>query len=129
MKKLSRLQSAIFSLGGILLIIGAIIYKFEPVIVAPAIFSTGALFYVIMQWLQSYEGNNTTIIRLRKIQVLSGVMILFSAVLMIANRWVYDIYAFTKIDIYNSWIAFLMVGAVLQVYTVFRMDNELKKQK
>ncbi|MCQ2129555.1 MAG: hypothetical protein MJZ08_09035 [Bacteroidaceae bacterium] len=126
MKKLTRLQSIIFLLGGIMLVAGAVLYMFEPVILAPAVFAAGALFYVVMQWMQTYEGNNITLIRLRKIQLLSGVFIMLSAVLMISNRWVYDIFTLFKIDIYNSWIIFLFIGVILQLYTILRIDNELK---
>lgn len=110
MKKLTRLQSIIFLLGGIMLVAGAVLYMFEPVILAPAVFAAGALFYVVMQWMQTYEGNNITLIRLRKIQLLSGVFIMLSAVLMISNRWVYDIFTLFKIDIYNSWIIFYLLA-------------------
>lgn len=126
MKKLTRLQAIIFLLGGIMLVVGAVLYMFEPVILAPAVFAAGALFYVVMQWMQTYEGNNITLIRLRKIQLLSGVFIMLSAVLMISNRWVYDIFTLFKIDIYNSWIIFLFIGVILQLYTILRIDNELK---
>lgn len=126
MKKLTRLQSIIFLLGGIMLVAGAVLYMFEPMILAPAVFAAGALFYVVMQWMQTYEGNNITLIRLRKIQLLSGVFIMLSAVLMISNRWVYDIFTLFKIDIYNSWIIFLFIGVILQLYTILRIDNELK---
>lgn len=126
MKKLTRLQSIIFLLGGIMLVAGAVLYMFEPVILASAVFAAGALFYVVMQWMQTYEGNNITLIRLRKIQLLSGVFIMLSAVLMISNRWVYDIFTLFKIDIYNSWIIFLFIGVILQLYTILRIDNELK---
>ncbi len=109
-----------------MLVAGAVLYMFEPVILAPAVFAAGALFYVVMQWMQTYEGNNITLIRLRKIQLLSGVFIMLSAVLMISNRWVYDIFTLFKIDIYNSWIIFLFIGVILQLYTILRIDNELK---
>lgn len=125
-KKLSRAQSAVFLLGGIMMVAGAILFKVEPLILAPAIFSAGALFYVVMQWQQKYEGNNPTIERLRKLQILSGIFLLFSAVLMISNRWVYDIFTLFKVDIYNMWIIFLFIGVFLQFYTILRIDNELK---
>lgn len=127
MRQLSKLQTAIFFIGGILLMVGAAAYLLEPFILAPSIFTTGAIFYVIIQWMQSYLGDDPTIKRLRKIQIVSGILILIAALLMISNRWVYDIYRFTKIDIFNTWIAFLLAGAILQVYTIFRIDNELKK--
>lgn len=126
MNKLTRLQSLIFLLGGVMLVAGAVLYMFEPVILAPAVFTAGALFYVVIQWMQTYEGKNITLIRLRKIQLLSGVLIMLSAVLMISNRWVYEIFTFFKIDIYNSWIIFLFIGVILQLYTILRIDNELK---
>lgn len=108
---------------------GSVLYLFEPKILAPAIFSAGAIFYVIIQWMQGYEGANMRIIRLRKIQVFSGIMILLSAALMIANRWVYEIYTISKLDIYNMWIAVLLAAAILQFYTILKIDKELQRDE
>ncbi|MDO4801570.1 MAG: hypothetical protein Q4A15_05340 [Prevotellaceae bacterium] len=108
---------------------GSVLYLFEPLVLAPAIFSAGAVFYVIIQWMQGYEGDNMRIIRLRKIQVFSGLMILFAAALMISNRWVYDIYTFSKLDIYNMWIAVLLAAAILQFYTILKIDKELQREE
>lgn len=129
MKKLNKLQNTIFFLGGMMLMAGSVLFLFEPVILAPAIFSAGAVFYVLIQWMQGYEGDNIRIIRLRKIQMFSGFMILLSAALMISNRWVYDIYTIFKLDIYNMWIAVLLAAAILQFYTILKIDKELLREE
>lgn len=129
MKKLNKLQNTIFFLGGMMLMAGSVLFLFEPVILAPAIFSAGAVFYVVIQWMQGYEGDNIRIIRLRKIQMFSGFMILLSAALMISNRWVYDIYTIFKLDIYNMWIAVLLAAAILQFYTILKIDKELLREE
>lgn len=112
-----------------MLMAGSVLFLFEPVILAPAIFSAGAVFYVVIQWMQGYEGDNIRIIRLRKIQMFSGFMILLSAALMISNRWVYDIYTIFKLDIYNMWIAVLLAAAILQFYTILKIDKELLREE
>ena len=126
MKKLTKLQSAIFAIGAVMLVAGAVLYLFEPKILAPSLYGVGAVCYVSMQWLQSYEGRNLTMKRLRKIQVVSGVFLLFSAILMVLNRFVYEIFTFYRVDIYNYWIIFLFIGVILQLYTILRMDKEIK---
>ena len=126
MKKLSKLQSLIFAFGGVMLVAGAALYLFEPQILAPALFTIGALCYVIIQWQQTYDGDNPTIKRLRKIQIISGVCILLSAILMISNRFVYEIFTFYRVDIYNYWIILLFIGVILQLYTILRIDKEIK---
>lgn len=128
MKELSRLQTIIYFVGGILMIAGAVLFLYDPLILAPTLFSIGALAYVSMQWMQKYEGEKFILKRLRKLQLLSGWIIIFSAILMVCNRWTYDIFTLLKVDIYNMWIVFLFVGVLLQFYTILRMDKEIKLQ-
>lgn len=110
------------------MIAGAVLFLYDPLILAPTLFSIGALAYVSMQWMQKYEGEKFILKRLRKLQLLSGWIIIFSAILMVCNRWTYDIFTLLKVDIYNMWIVFLFVGVLLQFYTILRMDKEIKLQ-
>ncbi len=128
MKKLTKFQSAIFTLGGLMLIAGAVAYFFSHSLIVQIVYGFGAMGYVFMQWLQRYEGDDLTLQRLRKLQVISGVLILMSAALMVANDHVYEIFAMYKIDVYNYWVICLFIGVFMQLYTILRMDKELQKK-
>ncbi len=129
MKHLSKIQSLIQSIGGILLICGAILYFFNRSHLVQGIYLLGSICYVAIMWRQKYESNNTTIARLCKIHTISNFLILLSAFLMIANDFVYEIFAYTHIDIYNYWIIALLIGAVLQLYSILRIEKELQNKE
>ena len=90
----------------------------------------GAMCFASMQMLQHYEGGNLIIRRLRRIMLVSDVLFLFTAVLMFANQgnslgldWIYYL-NYVK----NNWVVLLLLAAILQLYTTFRIDHELEKE-
>lgn len=129
MKQLNKWQNAIFVMSALLMVGGA----FAGILrwaYFPYVYSVGAVGYACMQMLQRYEGNNYVIRRLRRVMILSDVLLLFSGALMFASqdnalgldRIVYLQY------INNNWVVILLVAAVLQLYTSFRISNELEKE-
>lgn len=72
MKTLSKLQTAIFLVGAILMAVGAGLYVLK-ISAASYIYCLGALAFASMQLLQRYEGSNFTIRRLRRIMIFSDV--------------------------------------------------------
>ena len=129
MRQLSKVQNAIFLAGGLLMVIGAGASLLAWVL-APYVFAVGALCFVSMQMLQRYEGQNITIRRLRRIMLLSDVMFLVSAVLMFAGQGnVFGIDHLTYIQyVYNKWVVTLLIAAILQLYSVHRINQELEKE-
>ena len=83
-----------------------------------------------MQMLQRYEGSNFTIRRLRRMQVLSDVLFLAAAVLMFANMGnVFGLSYITYIEyVFNKWVIVLLIAALLQLYSMHRIGNELDKE-
>ena len=129
MKKLNNWQNAIFLVGALLMVAGAVL-SFLKWTYFPYIYAIGAMGYASMQMLQSYEGNNITIKRLRRIMLLSDVLLLLVAVLMFASQgnalgldWIYYL-NFVR----NNWVVVLLIAAVLQLYTSFRISSELEKE-
>jgi hypothetical protein len=129
MRQLSRVQNAIFLVGGLLMVIGAGLSLFRFA-VAPYIYALGAIGFASMPMLQRYDGQNFVIRRLRRIMVLSDVLFLFTAVLMFANQgnalgldWIYYLNY-----IKNNWLVLLLLAAILQLYTTYRIDHELEKE-
>ena len=128
MRQLSKWESYVMLLGGLLMVIGAganvLFFSWAPYVFAP-----GALLFVAMQLRQRYEGRDFTIRRLRRIQIISNVLFLLAGLLMIANQA-----NFLPIDqlyyikyVHNNWVVVLLVAAVLQLYTSHRIAHELEK--
>lgn len=129
MKTLTKLQTVVFVLGALLMVIGAgssILGWFA----APYVFAFGALAFTSMQMLQRYEGTNFVIRRLRRMMLLSDVLFLISALLMFASLGnVFGLSHITYITyIYNKWVITLLIAAILQLYSTHRIDHELAKE-
>ena len=128
MKELSRWQAIIFQIGAVLLLTGAVSTLFDWYL-APYLFGVGSIFYASIQMLQTYEGRKMVIRRLRRIMLLSDVLLLFSAVLMFATQSklpFFDQITYVQY-IHNNWVLVLLLAAILQLYTTVRIDNELIK--
>lgn len=129
MKQLNKVQTAIFLLGALLMVIGAgtSVLAWGS---APYVFSVGALGFASMQMLQRYEGCNFVIRRLRRIQLVSDVFFLLSGLLMIANKGNFlGLSYITYIEyVYNKWVITLLIAALLQLYSTHRIGIELEKE-
>jgi hypothetical protein len=129
MKQLNNWQNAIFIVGSLLMLAGPVLSILKWMYF-PYIYAIGAIGYVSMQMLQRYEGSNLTIRRLRRIMLLSDILLLFVAVLMFASQgnalgldWIYYLNY-----VHNNWIVVLLIAAALQLYTSFRIGSELQKE-
>lgn len=126
---MNKLQSALFAFGAVLMLAGAAMDMFVKG-VAPWVFAAGALLFASMQAQQRYEGDNFTIQRLRRIMLMSDVLLILVAALMFAdygNPFGLDQLTYVNY-IHNNWVVVLLLAAVLQLYTVFRIDSELQKE-
>lgn len=104
--------------------------------IVPWFFLVGATAYVVVQRMQRYEGTNMTIRRLMSIQLLSCFCLVASGLLMVENYYhfflpfvVKDINSyFTYLQVvHNNWVVALLIGAILQMYTVHRIGSEMDK--
>lgn len=126
MKQLNTFQTIIFQLGGLLMVAGAIM----PII--PAVsqwavvtFTVGALAFGSMQLLQSYDGRSIVIRRLRRQQIIAAFLLMITACLMIMKR-----YGVGPIPIRgDEWKVTLVVAAILEAYTAFRIPAEVEKEQ
>lgn len=128
MKQLSNIETAILLIGGLLMVVGAGGSMFLQSWAA-YIFAPGALLFAAMQMRQSYDGNNFTIRRLRRIQLTSDVLFLLAGLLMLANQSNFfgiNLLLYIKY-VHNNWIIVLLVAAILQLYASHRINNELEK--
>ena len=111
MKQLSKVQSLVFVIGALLMVVGAGTSLLEWGS-SPYIYSIGAIAFVSMQLQQRYEGPNFVIRRLRRIMIMSDICFLLAAVLMFANMGnVFGLSQITYVEyVYNKWVIVLLVA-------------------
>jgi hypothetical protein len=129
MKQLSKIQQIIYLIGATLMAAGAGMSVLGWA-VAPYLYCVGALCFASMQMLQRYEGTNFTIKRLRRIMLTSDVLFMLAGVLMLTNgQNVLGLDYLTYIEyVYNKWIIVLLIAAILQLYSLHRLEKELAKE-
>ena len=129
MKQLSKIQQIIYLIGATLMAAGAGMSVLGWA-VAPYLYCVGALCFASMQMLQRYEGTNFTIKRLRRIMLTSDVLFRLAGVLMLTNgQNVLGLDYLTYIEyVYNKWIIVLLIAAILQLYSLHRLEKELAKE-
>ena len=111
---MKQIQKYIYIIGGILLVLGAALYitKWSWV---PYMYTVGAFLFGAMQMADRYTGTSFVIRRLRRQQVLGAVMLMLTGVAMFACK-------------YNEWIVCLLIACLLELYTAFRLPQELEKE-
>jgi len=129
MTQLSKLETAVLLLGGLLMVLGAGASMFLQSW-APYVFAPGALMFAAMQMRQRYEGTDFVVRRLRRMLLISDVLFLLSALLMLASQS--NFFGLNQLFyikyVHNNWIVVLLVAAVLQLYVSHRIANELEKE-
>ena len=120
MRELTPLQNALFCIGAVLMLVGLIIYIMYPM-VGMYIFGIGTLLFALMQVKTEYLGRKITLIRLRRQQLLACCCFVLTLVLM--SMQVHGWGPFRR----QEWIIALAIGCVLELYTSFRIPQELKK--
>lgn len=129
MRQLSKVETVLLLLGGLLMAIGSGASIFFQSW-APYVFAPGALLFASIQMRQTYEGRNVTIRRLRRIVLISDVLFLLAGLMMLANQSNFlgmDFLLYIKY-VHNNWIVILLVAAILQLYTSHRIAHELEKE-
>ena len=134
MKQLSKLQSMLFMLGGIFMVIGVgcFVFMFKQQIVS-WMFLLGTLLFATMQMMQEYKGDNITIRRLKNIMNLADFIFILSGILMVDNVYGFIRPAFSNSNdyvtyLYNKWVVLLLIAAILEIYTMHRIEWEIKKE-
>ncbi|MBP3615142.1 MAG: hypothetical protein J6J37_10270 [Bacteroidaceae bacterium] len=110
-----EIKNVLFQIGGVTLIAGALAKFFLPVYGA-YIYAAGAILFAIMQFICRPRGGSATLRRLVFQQQIGGICIVAAAALM-----------FTHVR--NEWIVAMFLGAIFELYTAFRIPQELEKQR
>ena len=135
MKQLNRFQSILFAIGGMLMVIGAGCFAFMwQQQVVRWLFLAGASMFTLMQSMQTYEGSNFVIRRLKRIQAVANIFFMLAGILMVDTAYMFFRPLFNSsiayIDfLYNKWVVLLLIAAFLEIYSMHRIDSEMKKDK
>lgn len=133
MNQLTKTQIWIMNIGALLMLFALVANLFFPVfppLTYPLLFLAGAMGFGCMQMLQRYEGKNFVIRRLRRLQILSDIMLILTGFFMLLPYMgVFHIPYIHLGTARNEWLIPLVIAALLQLYTVFRLPNELEKEQ
>ena len=113
--------------------VGCYVFMFATQIVC-WIALVGSILFATMQMMQTYEGLNPTIKRLKNILNLADLLFVFAGLLMVDNAYGFFHSLFdNQIDyltyLYNKWVILLLIAAIVEVYAMHRIDHELKKEQ
>ena len=136
MKQLSRIQSVIFLSGGVLMVIGAGCFAFgfihpQMLLYTSWGFLLGTVLFSVIQAMQFYEGTSTVIHRLKRIQGIADIFFVLSGISMVDTVYAFFRHWFANQEtyityFYNKWVVFLLIAALLELYTTHRISHELK---
>lgn len=113
-RKMNKYRSTIGTIGAVLLLAGAII-QITRLMWAPYLYLAGAILFAYTQITDRYEGQNLIIRRLRRQQMIGAALLILAGVMMLIwNR--------------NEWVLCLTIAAVLELYTAFRIPQEMEKE-
>lgn len=108
-----RIREILAMLGAILLLVGAVL-KMSFGEAASYIYTSGALLFAVMQYLGRVRGGNFALRRLVTMQTIGSFVLIVAGVLMFTHHR-------------NEWIVAMTIGALLELYTVFRIPHEMNK--
>ena len=120
MRELTPLQNLCFRIGAVLMLVGAAIFILSPMI-GMCVYGIGTLMFALMQVKTEYLGREITLIRLRRQQLLACCCFVLALVMM--SMQVHQWGPFRR----QEWVVALTIGCVLELYTSFRIPQELKK--
>ena len=83
---------------------------------APYMYIIGSFLFGAMQMLDRYTGKSFILRRLRRQQLVGAIALMLTGVLMLASN-------------HNEWILCLLVGCIFELYTAFRIPQELEKEQ
>ncbi len=136
LRTLSPTQTALYALGALLMVVGMGCYVFlipSPTLrfYAAIAFLVGAVFFATMQCMQTYQGNDFTLRRLKNMLNLADILFVLTGILMIDSIKQFLRHMFSNITtyytyIYNKWFLILLIAVILELYAVNRISYRLK---
>ena len=122
MRELAPLQNLMFRLGAILMLVGLAVKMFHAQL-SLWIFGVGAMAFCLMRLQAEYLGRSFNVRRLRRMQLLGCVFFLLTVLCMSMQTYQYGPMR------RNEWMVALAIACVLEVYTAWRLPDELANSK
>jgi hypothetical protein len=122
MKELTSAENICFRTGAILMLVGMALNIFLPTY-SMFIYGIGTLMFTLMQVRAEYLGRDLTILRLRRQQLLACVCFVLTLVMMSMQQHQWG--PFRR----REWVVALAVGCILELYTSFRIPQEINKKE
>lgn len=134
MENSNKWFTAALLLGGVLMVVGAGMYCFMVARgIACWMFLAGALVFGVLQMCQKVPTDTLTLRRLKGIMTAADMLFILAGMLMVDTyyQWMHRFftnYADYLQTVYNKWVLVLLIAALLETYSIHRIDSELKKQ-
>lgn len=95
------------------------------------LFLLGTVAFSVMQSMQFYEGSSQVVHRLKRIQAVADIFFVLSGISMVDTVYAFFRHWFANQEtyityFYNKWVVFLLIAALLELYTTHRISHELK---
>ncbi|MDD6552495.1 MAG: hypothetical protein PUF37_02755 [Prevotellaceae bacterium] len=136
---MNKFQSILFIIGGIMMVIGAGAFCFGFILpsllkVACWIYLIGSLPFAIFQAMQELPVNNLVVRRLKRIQLMADIFFVLAGISMVDTAYGFfrDLFANYETYLtyfYNKWVLLLLIAAVLELYTIHRIEHEERKEE
>lgn len=117
--------------------VGCCVFQLAPLVMC-WVFLLGAVMFTLMQVMQTYNGTDITIRRLKKIQNVCDIFFILAGMILVDTMYANAGHSFFRglfttqeaylTYAYNKWVLFLLIAAILEVYTVHRISHELSKK-
>ena len=120
MKELTPQENLCFRAGAVLMLIGAALYILNPIL-SMITYGIGTLLFTLMQVRAEYLGHDLTIMRLRRQQLLGCCCFVLALAMM--SMQLHGWGPCRR----QEWVIALTIGCILELYTSFRIPQELKK--
>ena len=121
-KTVQRIQGVLLGLGMVMLVVSAAFPLLgvwpEGMLLMRYIFAAGAATVLAVRLTEVYEGKNLRLKRLHSLERVSAFLYCVSAFLLF--------YYGNRLG-GGDWIAFLLAGAIMQIYTSFMIQHEEEK--
>jgi len=127
----NQANNYLYGIAAAFMIIGAVVFALRLLPAAGSIvYTLGAVAFTIAQIRNGYHGTSLTLHRLRSIQILACIVLIVAGLFMLQDTfrllpipWQWHVRY-----VHNNWVVLLLIGAVLQLYTAYRMQNEEEKE-
>ncbi len=135
MRPLNRVQTLAWVLGALLMVVGMGCYVFLlRNFYAAVAYLFGSVLFAVFQCMQTYEGNDFTIRRLKNMLTLADILFVVTGILLIDTSTKFFLPLFRNMNtyfnyVYNKWLVVLLVAVILELYAVNRIAYMLRKSK